>query len=296
MAPPGSFLSRALRLTLAAVAWQAATAAADPAVWRMTGARGGEVTLLGSMHVLRPSDYPLPPTVDALIERADDIVMELDLDDIDAATQQRVILGTAMLPQGTVLANVVDDGVYRLVQQQTAALGIDLKLLERFEPWFLAVTLLDQGMRKFGFEAERGLEQYVLGEARRRAKEIVGLETLQFQIGIFDSLPPQQQQAMLEQTLAEIDEAETALRAMVAAWREGELESLSAELLDDFDDFPGLYDTLVTERNAAWVPQLERLLTDGRRHLVVVGALHLVGPDNVIALLGARGHQVERVQ
>ena len=100
---------------------------------------------------------------------------------------------------------------------------------------------------------------------------------------------------MLEQTLAELDEAETALSQMVAAWRNGELEDLSAELLDDFDEFPGLYDTLVTKRNNAWVPALERMLADGRRHLVVVGALHLVGNDSVIELLDERGHEVERV-
>jgi uncharacterized protein YbaP (TraB family) len=270
-------------------------AAADPAAWRMTGRNGAEVTLLGSMHVLRPSDYPLPPSVDGLIDRSELIVMEIDLDDVDAAAQQRVILQTAMLPQGTVLQNVVDARVYRLVEQSCAALGLDVKLLERFEPWFLAVTLLDQGLRKWGFQPERGIEQYVLGRARGAGKEIVGLETLEFQIGIFDSLSRQSQQAMLEQTLAEIDEAETALAEMVDAWRDGELEDLSAELLDDFAAFPGLHEALVAKRNRAWVPLLEGMLDDGRRHLVVVGALHLVGPDSVIDLLQARGHDVERL-
>ena len=291
----GTHVTRAFWLALLALTLPAATAAADPAAWRVTGRNGGEVTLLGSMHVLRPSDHPLPPSVDGLVERAQSIVMELDLDDVDAAAQQRVILGTAMLPQGTVLADVVDADVYAVVQEVTAELGVDLKLLERFEPWFLAITLLDQGMRKFGFQAERGVEQYVLSKAQRTGKEIVGLESLEFQIGIFDSLPPPQQQAMLEQTLAELDEAQTALTEMVDAWRDGELESLTSELLDDFDDFPGLYDTLVTKRNAAWVPTLERMLADGQRHLVVVGALHLVGPDNVIDLLRARGHAAERL-
>ena len=279
--------------TLAATVPGAVTA--DPAVWRMTHDNGAEVTLLGSMHVLRASDYPLPASVDGLIDRSEQIVMELDMDDVDAAAQQRVILKTALLPQGTVLANVVDARVYTQVQQSAAQLGLDLKLLERFEPWFLAITLLDQGLRQWGFQAERGLEQYVVGRAQRTGTEIVGLETLEFQIGIFDSLPPQSQQAMLEQTLSELDEAETALRAMVEAWRDGELESLSAELLDDFEDFPGLYDTLVLTRNRSWVPALERMLADGQRHLVVVGALHLVGDDSVIELLRARGHAVERL-
>ena len=251
--------------------------------------------MLGSMHVLRPSDHPLPASIDELFARADLVVMEMDLDDIDAAAQQRAILTTAMLPQGTVLADVIDADVYRLVEQNAAEVGIDLKLVERFEPWFLAITLLDQGMRKLGFQGERGIEQYVLARSRSTGKEIVGLETLEFQIGIFDALPPEQQQEMLEQTVAELDEAATQLDAMVAAWRDGELEKLTDELLSEFDDFPGLYETLVTKRNTAWVPQLEKMLTDGRRHLVVVGALHLVGPDSVIDQLRSRGHDVERL-
>lgn len=292
----GAHMSARVCIALLALVLPAAPAAADPAAWRVTAADGGDVTLLGSMHVLRPSDHPLPPSVDALIERAERIVMELDLDDVDAAAQQRTILTTAMLPQGIVLADVVDADVYRLVAASAGELGVDLTLLERFEPWFLAITLLDQGMRRLGFQGERGLEQYVLGASQRAGKEIVGLETLEFQIGIFDSLPAEQQQAMLEQTLAELDEAATALDAMVAAWRAGELETLSAELLDDFAEFPGLYETLVTRRNDAWVPTLEEMLTDGRRHLVVVGALHLVGPGSVVELLRARGHDVERLR
>ena len=220
--------------------------------------------------------------------------MEIDLDDVDAG-QQQLIVQKAMLPQGKVLADVVDADVYRLAAQHMGELGVDVKALEHFEPWFLAITVLDLGMRKLGFQPDRGVEQYVLGRARTAGKEIVGLETLEFQIGLFDALPPEQQQAMLEQTLAELDEGVAVLGEMVTAWRAGELESLSSELLEDFGDFPGLYEKVVTNRNKSWVPTLERMLTDGHRHLVVVGALHLVGPDNVIDLLEERGHQVERL-
>jgi len=287
-------MNRSTWLALLAALLPTGLAAADPAAWRVTGRDGGEVTLLGSMHVLRPSDYPLPPTVDALIDGADNIVMEIDLDDVDAA-QQQLIVQKAMLPQGKVLADVVDADVYRLVAQHMGELGVDVKALEHFEPWFLAITVLDLGMRKLGFQPDRGVEQYVLGRARSAGKDIVGLETLEFQIGLFDALPPEQQQAMLEQTLAELDEGVAVLVEMVTAWRAGELESLSSELLEDFGDFPGLYEKLVTNRNNSWVPTLERMLTDGQHHLVVVGALHLVGPDNVIDLLKKRGHQVERL-
>ena len=92
-------------------------AAADPAAWRIAGANGGEVALLGSMHVLRASDHPLPASVDALYARADSVVMELDLDDLDAAALQRSLLGAAMLPAGKTLRDVLAPSVYALAER-----------------------------------------------------------------------------------------------------------------------------------------------------------------------------------
>lgn len=282
----------ALCALLGALPW---AAGADPAAWRIEGNRGGSVTLLGSMHVLRAADYPLPRSVDALFDSADVLVMELDLDDVDAASDRDTILRAATLAPGRTLRSVLEPNVYALAERRSRGLGLDLTLLQNFEPWFVAVTLLDQGMRKEGFDPERGLEQYLVAKARVAHKDIVGLETLAMQIGIFDALPPPSQQAMLQQTLQELDEAGAAMNDLASAWRDGKLEAMSRELLDDFDDFPGLYSTLVTERNETWVGSLEKYLRDGRRYLVVVGALHLVGRDNVIDMLKARGHDVVRL-
>jgi hypothetical protein len=284
-----------LAALLAAAALVAGAASADPAAWRIAGTGGGEVVLLGSMHLLRARDYPLPAAVDGLVDRAETVVMEVDLDDVDLGSQQRLILEKALLPQGTELADVIDAQLYGILEQGAADAGVDLNLLTRFEPWFLAISMLEIGMRKIGFEADRGIEQYVLGLSRSDGKEILGLETIEFQIGIFDAMTPELQREFLAQTLTELEDAETTMNSMADAWRAGELEPLSDELLASFDEFPGLYDTLVTERNEKWAGSLEDMLDDGTRYLVVVGALHLVGSDSVIDLLKARGHTVERL-
>jgi hypothetical protein len=287
-------LSRAL--LAAAAALLPLLAAADPAAWRLAGSNGGEVALLGSIHVLRDSDYPLPATVDALYARADDLVMELDLDDLDASVLQSGLLAASVLPSGKTLRDVLDPEVYRLTEQHVGAVGMPIAALEHVEPWFIAIVLLDEGLRRQGFRADLGLEQYVLGKARKDRKAIAGLESVQAQIAIFHDLQPQSQQALLEQTLHEIDSAGGTLNELADAWRDGRLEELTGQLIGEFDDFPGLYDTLITDRNRRWVPEIERLLGDGRRHLVIVGAVHLVGKDGVIELLRARGHDPERVK
>ncbi len=278
----------------AALSW--APAGAAPAAWRIAGDNGGEVVLLGSMHVLRASDYPLPPLVDELYSRAETLVMELDLDDPKLGAEQATLLEAATLPRDQVLRDVVDPGLYRLAQQRARGLGFDLGLLDHMEPWLVAITLLDVGMQRIGFEAQRGLERYLVGKAAANHKEIVGLESLAKQIGIFADLSAHDQEAMLAQTLQELDGADAAMSDLVGAWREGRLDDLSESLIEDFGDFPGLYETLVTERNAKWTVDLERMLGDGHKYLVVVGALHLVGRDSVIDRLTARGHRAVRVE
>jgi uncharacterized protein len=278
-----------------AAALLCAPAGAAPAAWRIAGKNGGEVALLGSMHVLRASDYPLPPLVDELYGRADTLVLELDLDDPDLAGQQVVLLEAAALPQGKVLRDVVAPGVYRLAEQRARELRFDLQQLDHMEPWLVAITLLDVGMQRIGFHAERGLERYLVEKAAASHKEILGLESLAEQIAIFADLPAGDQQAMLEQTLQELEGAEAVMSELVSAWRDGRLDDMSESLLEDFADFPDLYEKLVTRRNAAWTAELERMLGDGRKYLVVVGALHLVGRDSVIERLTARGHRVVRV-
>lgn len=270
-------------------------AAADPAVWHVAGPRGAEVWLLGSIHVLHEQDYPLPANIDGLFEGADELLMELDFDDPGLAEQQRTLLATAVLPQGTVLSDVLPPGTYATAKRRTQALGMDLELLEDFEPWFIAITVLDLSLQAQGYESRLGVEQYLAAKARAAGKPIAGLESPAEQLAIFDNLAPEAQIDLLEQSLEEAAAAGSEMEEVTAAWRDGRLEELGDDLLAEFAPFPGLYEEIVVERNGDWIAPLEALLASERKVLVVVGALHLVGEDSVIAKLVERGHAVRRV-
>ncbi len=106
------------------------------------------------------------------------------------------------------------------------------------------------------------------------------------------SMPLAQQKRFLVMTLDESAQLDRELEDLLRAWRTGDTEALAALLAGEYEDFPDLYRTLTVERNRAWVGRLADLLDDRDDYLVVVGALHLVGPDSVVDLLRQRGYKV----
>ena len=268
------------------------SAQAEPAAWRVTGEDTGELLLLGSVHYLRQEDYPLPSNIDELYQQADTLVMELDLDDLDTLSVENLFVEAGTLPPGSSLQTVLTPAVYELAETRSAEFGLDLAFATRLEPWLVAITLMDLGMNALGFNASRGLEQHLLRRATSDGKQVLGLETLEDQIHVFDQLSIKEQEALLLQTLNEIDSADDAMDELLNAWRDGRVNTLANELTANFEDFPILYRHLVIDRNERWLNPLRQLLETGERYLVVVGALHLVGNDSVIELLQHQGLSV----
>lgn len=268
------------------------SAQAEPAAWRVTGEDTGELLLLGSVHYLRQEDYPLPSNIDELYQQADTLVMELDLDDLDTLSVENLFVEAGTLPPGSSLQTVLTPAVYELAETRSAEFGLDLAFATRLEPWLVAITLMDLGMNALGFNASRGLEQHLLRRATSDGKQVLGLETLEDQIHVFDQLSIKEQEALLLQTLNEIDSADDAMDELLNAWRDGRVNTLANELTANFEDFPILYRHLVIDRNERWLNPLRQLLETGERYLVVVGALHLVGDDSVIELLQHQGLSV----
>ena len=278
-------LATAIACLLSTTAW------GDPAAWHVDG-DNADLWLLGSVHYLRDQDYPLPTIIGDLYEQADTLVMELDLDDLDLLAVQGSFMQAGVLPESSSLRTVIDPQIYDLTAARAAELGLPIALLERLEPWLVALTLMDVGMNRLGYQASQGLEQYLLRRSRADEKPILGLESPDDQIGIFDALSGADQEALLMQTLTDLQAPEENMTRLLDAWREGSLDKLAAELGADFEDLPDLETALISARNRRWVVKLEQLLRDGGRYLVVVGALHLVGENSVVDLLTAHGLDV----
>lgn len=282
-------LSILLHLCVAIICASVASAQADPLpLWELE-VGDNRVLLMGSVHFLRPSDYPLRAGLEAAYDLADHVIMEIDLSSMDPLAAQQSIAQLSIDPQGRNLAGIIGSSDFKTVSSKAETLGIPMLMFEQFEPWFAALSITQLRMVQLGFDPSWGVEARLTAKAIAEGKPMAGLETLEQQLGFMDRLDAATQEQFLLDSLDDAAKVKNEVSAIIDAWRAGDADGLESALLEGLRDAPALYDALLVQRNRNWVSPISALTKSDDNYLVVVGAMHLIGKDSVIAMLDAKG-------
>lgn len=257
-------------------------------LWELRG-KHNTVYVLGSIHTLRASDYPLAPVIMDAYRDSKALVMEIDLNEIDSPDVQAEMLQSAALPEGKSLQEIVGPARYARAQSLVRDLGVDLSMFGGYAPWFVAEAVSQLQLAQLGFDAQSGVEMFFMARARGDGKNVSGLETAHEQLMIFESMPLPTQTEYMMSSLEQAHDLPTEVNDMVQAWRRGDTAWFQTEINADLGKDPALYQSMVVARNRKWIPKIEAMLDDDKNYLVIVGTAHLVGPDSVIALLKKDG-------
>lgn len=260
-------------------------------MWQIEGA-SNSIYLLGSIHMLREQDHPIPSVIYAAYREAEALIMELDMDDIDPVADQALASELGLIQDGRTLHDLMGPERYAEAESLAAELQIPLRLLDQSEPWYAAVNVEIMMLMRIGFNPMHGIEFHLSELAKRDHKEIFGLETTRQQLEFLDNLSLASQREMLIQTLSDSMGLAQVMDDMIDAWRHGDIEFLEKNLLADMQEFAELYEAIVVNRNRNWVEKIQELLSEKDDYLIVVGTLHLVGEQGVPYLLSQRGFDV----
>jgi uncharacterized protein YbaP (TraB family) len=267
------------------------TAYADGALhslWEIHG-KHNTVYLLGSIHVLRPTDYPLAPAVLEAYGNAKALIMEVNLDELSSEQLQAEMLSSAALPDGKTLPDVLGKQRYGHADELAREVGVELSLFDQFAPWFAAEAISQLQLTQLGFQPEAGIEMYFMEKARSDGKSVAGLETAHDQILLFQNMPMDTQAAYLVSSLEQAHDLPKEVDSMVHAWQRGDTQWFENELKSDLGKDPRLYQAVLGSRNRKWLPKIEALLNEDKNYLVIVGTGHLIGQGSVIDLLKKDG-------
>ena len=272
-----------------------ASTADEPAMLWVAQGNQNSVYLLGSIHLLRPEDHPLPSNIELVYNDADVLVMELDMDDLDYVNVMVAFRELGVLEGETRLEDLLGEELHAQAQAAAEATEIPLDLLSQSEPWLAAMTVQEMLAMRVGFSGEFGVEQYLTEKALADGKPILGLETVSEQLGFLDGLPMLAQSEWLVHSLVDGLRIEMLVDQLVEAWRGGDIDYLERELLHEAKMSPELHDALLVQRNLNWIDRIVAYLDDDQNYLIVVGAAHLVGDDGVIKLLSERDVSVSQL-
>ncbi|PKM37197.1 MAG: TraB/GumN family protein [Gammaproteobacteria bacterium HGW-Gammaproteobacteria-10] len=264
----------------------------ETSLWRVSKG-DAELYIGGTIHLLSVSDYPLPEAFERVYRKADKLVLEVDLAQLSEQEAQITMMRRLQYIDGTTLRDELNAETYAELQRFCRHAGIPIESLQNLKPPLAAISLMMFELHRLGL-AEAGVDHFFSAKAQSDNKPVGALESLETQISVLEKMGRGQENELILSTLREIQELPALLGQLKSAWRSGDLDTLDElGIAPMHSDYPSLYRELLVNRNNAWVPKIEAMLSTPERELILVGVLHLAGEKGVLQQLCERGYVVE---
>lgn len=285
-----SFIKKCGLTLFAAAAFQTQAAS----VWKVSS--GDHVLYLGgTIHILTPEDYPLPQEYEEAYKASDKVVFETDVRAIDSHDFQQSLISQLSYHDGTTIEQVLSPQTYDALERYLDDKHIPIQRFTSVKPSLLAMSLSVMELQTLGFTSE-GVDQYFSNRASQDHKRQAWLETPQDQIAALEKLGEGNENQLIEYTLQDIKDMPNSVDKLRENWREGNMIAMANDDIADFKQhYPAIYKTLLVDRNNRWLPQIQTMLHDSGTEFVMVGAMHLAGPDGLLKKLANRGYKIEKL-
>lgn len=281
--------------TLALIVASLTTGAmAKSCLWKVTS-KTGSLYVQGSIHILKADNYPLPPAIEQAYAASEALVFEVDMKEMSSPGMQQRIMSKAMLPSTKTLQQTLTPDTYEKLSAACMQIGLPIATLGKFKPWFATMTLSLLKLQQMGFAPQHGLDTYFYNKARGDGKHIIGMESIDFQIDLFDQLAGTNPNDFVLRALTDLDVIEKDVYSLERAWISGDIDAVGALVSKSFEGYPKFHKTFVLDRNARWLTTLNTLIKKPKTHMVVVGAGHLPGKGGLLELLQNKGYTLEQL-
>ncbi len=282
------FLLSAILLTLVAQIATSQAPTEKALLWRISG-NGLESPsyLFGTIHIICEDNYVMTEATETALKSSEKLVMELDMTDPQLAVKmQRLAMNDNF---ANVKAELKPEDAKALDNYLKTNYGQGIDQLGIFKPFMLSSLVMMKSL-------ECNYKQYeteLVNLSKADSIEVEGLETMEFQVGIFDAMPREKQLSSLIEQINNPDKTNKELKELIDAYISMDMVQI-AKLTNENEDFKGYADQFIYSRNETWIPKIEEYIKK-ETVFFAVGAAHLPTEKGVIALLREKGYKVEAV-
>lgn len=273
----------------------APTAKENSLLWEISGKNLKQPSyLFGTIHMIGKKDFILTDVTKNSLYKTQRVTFEINMEEMSDFSVLMPLMMKAFMADGTTLRDLLSEDDYKVVKAHFEEIGLPLMMLERIKPMFLS-AMGSGDMAEMQTSGETvSYEVELMKIAKDQKKEIAGLETAEFQMSMFDSIPYETQAQMLVESIKSGGEGDDQFNQMVELYKNQDLIGLQ-QMLDGDSETKQYEDLLLVQRNKNWIPVMAKMMTD-RPTFFAVGAGHLAGEKGVIALLRAEGYSVKALK
>lgn len=260
----------------------------QPLFWSIASEQGHAGYLLGTIHSEDPRVLEYTEEFLASLSGSSQFAMEL----VPNLPTLAKLLEVMNLPEGTKLADVIGEDRFETVAQAMSVYGIPRAQLERMKPWAAMITM-SVPAPKTGFFMDFSLSLRASGNGVK----VIGLETLDEQLGFLENMPMEHLLMMLDQAVLETHKVQEIHDQMVDSYLKEDLlellketETQLAALGEEASEY--FMSEGINARNHRMLKALLEALKVGTV-FTAVGSLHLPGEDGLIALLRDHGYELK---
>lgn len=268
---------------------------AESAVWRVS--KGDKTIYIGgTVHILAESDHPLPCEFDMAYAQADKLVFETDMVAVQSPAFMSANVQHFFYTAGDSLRDYLSDKTYADLVQYLNENNLPLESMTRFKPGMLMSALLMNEL-KMTDKAALGVDAFFSRKAMEDGKELIFLESPAQQVAFISQLGVGNEDRFVRYLLDDLETLHAEFALMKEAWRTGDLSALSSagDIEELKNDFPKVYEMLLTSRNNAWMTPLYEMLDTPEVEFVLVGALHLPEESGLLTQFSNQQYKVEQL-
>ncbi len=265
---------------------------AKTSIWQVSDGKN-TVYLGGTFHMLKPSDYPLPIEFEQVYNKVNWLVFETDIMALKNPEFQQYFQHQMKLPSGQILADQLSANAYGELIRYMAKNNLDIGQYQSYRPQMIGLIINILELNKLGLTAQ-GVDDFFGEKAISAGKILSQLESKETQAHYLASMAKGNESNFILQTLEDSKNLAPELAKLSQAWRSGDIQALyNTGVATMIEDYPSIYQSLLVERNRNWLPTIETLIQQPEEKLILVGALHLAGPEGLLEQLKKKGYRVQ---
>ena len=263
-------------------------------LWKIEG-KGIKKTsyLFGTIHLIKAEDYFVPEGFNEAFNQCENIVFEIDMSLLDDVDEVMSLLPKVMMKDELSLSDLITEEEYDKVNQFFKEAGIPLIFLEKIKPLFLTMFAnpeIKPGAIETGEYKSYEMEFHKIAE--EQGKNVMGLETIDYQINLLDSIPYEEQAHMLIKSIDQSESESSAMDTLIKMYTKQNIAGLQKSIKSD--EISKYEQILLNDRNENWIPVMGNIMAE-KPSFFAVGAGHLAGENGVIKLLRKTGYKVSPV-